>query len=127
MIKVMTYRKTANPLPANGYGHGRLMRFKRWFQKTFLVRQTQDQWFAANFWRLVHREKTRPDWLTAERASGLLYAEKYVGYGLMEDTPYLRLRTLWVLRAKYNGKTLKEYEKRNHERIGAAHEPYTQD
>lgn len=126
------YRKTANPLPANGYGHGLFMLLKRWFQKTFLVRKPEDRKFAANFWRLVHKEKTRPDWLTAERALGLRHAEKYVAYGFMEDTPSLKVRTLWILRAKYNKKSLKEYEKKKNwrpavSRFGASQEPYTKD
>lgn len=95
----MVYREPVNTVVVNSYQHSLWMRLKRRWQKLFL-RNLKDRQFAARFHREMLRAVGKPAWIIAERATKTTNnTDLYVKYGLLEDTPWLSLRALWVLRS----------------------------
>jgi hypothetical protein len=86
-----------NKMPS--YKHSFWKKLVRSWQKLF-VRKIEDRKFAAKFCRQMKNSIGEPAWAIAEKATkNINNTKKYVGYGLLEDTPWLTLKSLWVLRA----------------------------
>lgn len=94
----MPYRTKAEIQTVTEYTHGAFMKAKRRMQRYFL-RAKEDQNFAAKFNRALQIGK--PDWLVAEVACNDDWKEcsARIAYGFAEDTPALKFKTRWILRA----------------------------